>query len=73
MVLTGTASVLMSQVTEFLSSHFKIKDLGALHYFLGIQITRLTESIFVNQQKYVADLLQEFSYLSTKSAVVPMD
>lgn len=27
----------------------------------------------MNQQKYVADLLKEFSYMPTKSAVAPMD
>lgn len=73
MVLTGNNSTLMAQVTEFLSSHFKIKDLSSLNYFLGIQIIRLAAGIFMNQKKYVTDLLQEFTHLSLKSATVPMD
>lgn len=72
MVLTGNNSNLIATVTEFLTSHFKIKDLGPLHFFLGIQVTRSADGIFINQQKYIADILKEFDYLQSKSAIVPM-
>lgn len=38
MVLTGNDPALMLHITEFLSSQFKVKALGALSYFLGIQV-----------------------------------
>lgn len=72
MVLTGNNSNLIATVTEFLTSHFKIKDLGPLNFFLGIQVTRSADGIFINQQKYIADILKEFDYLQSKSAIVPM-
>lgn len=37
-------------MTDFLSEHIKIKDLGSLHYFLGIQMQRNADGIFMNQQ-----------------------
>ncbi|KAL8126669.1 hypothetical protein AgCh_013797 [Apium graveolens] len=73
MIMTGTDPSLMAHITEFLSSHFKIKDLGPLHYFLGIQIVRNASGIFMNQQKYIFDILLDFSKLSHQVAIVPMD
>lgn len=51
MVMTGNCQSLMSQVTNFLGTHFKIKDLGQLHFFLGIQVLRNAAGIFLNQHK----------------------
>lgn len=48
MVMTGNNSALMSQITDFLSTHFKVKDLGPLHYFPGIQVVRNAAGIFMN-------------------------
>ncbi|KAL6318406.1 hypothetical protein AAG906_041168 [Vitis piasezkii] len=39
----------------------KIKDLGLLKYFLGMEFTRSKEGKFVNQRKYVLDLLDHFN------------
>lgn len=72
MVMTGNVTTLMSQVTDFLSTHFKIKDLGDLHYFLGIQIVRNVVGIFLNQSKYATDILKDFESLQDKSAWVPI-
>lgn len=42
MVMIGNSSKLMAQITDFLSTEFKIKDLGFLNYFLGIQVSRMS-------------------------------
>ncbi|KAL8116037.1 hypothetical protein AgCh_022503 [Apium graveolens] len=73
MLMTGNDSVLMSQVNEFLNSHFKIKDLGDLHFFLDIQVTRTSAGIFMNQSKYVLDILTSFSELKSKTSLVPIE
>ncbi|KAL5556864.1 hypothetical protein UlMin_039100 [Ulmus minor] len=46
-----------------LNKEFKLKDLGDLKYFLGLEIARSTVGICVSQRKYVLDLLSEFGYL----------
>ncbi|KAL5549493.1 hypothetical protein UlMin_004724 [Ulmus minor] len=46
-----------------LNKEFKLKDLGDLKYFLGLEIARSTAGICVSQRKYVLDLLSEFGYL----------
>jgi histone deacetylase 1/2 len=39
-ILVGSASTAILQVIKALTTKFDIKDLGSLHYFLGIQITQ---------------------------------
>ncbi|CAM8984711.1 unnamed protein product [Rhodiola kirilowii] len=50
-ILTGTSSSLIQQVKEFIHATFKIKDLGLLKYFLGIEVARSDSGIFINQRK----------------------
>ncbi|RVW97925.1 Retrovirus-related Pol polyprotein from transposon RE1 [Vitis vinifera] len=44
---------------NYLSREFEMKDLGPLKYFLGIEVSRSSEEIFMSQRKYALDLLQE--------------
>ena len=44
---------------NYLSREFEMKDLGPLKYFLGIEVSRSSEGIFLSQRKYALDLLQE--------------
>lgn len=48
-VLTGASQLIMSHVKEHLNKLFSIKDLGHIHYFLGIEVARSTSGIFINQ------------------------
>lgn len=73
MILTGNNSALLAQVKDFLSTQFKIKDLGDLHYFLGIQVVRTAAGIFMSQSKYASDILRDFQAICTKGSLVPME
>ena len=53
----------MSKLEDYLSSEFDMKDLGRLKYFLGIEVNRSKQGIFVSQRKYVLDLLGETGML----------
>ena len=46
-----------------MAKEFEIKDLGSLKYFLGIEVARSKQGIFISQRKYVLDLLQETGML----------
>ena len=73
MVLTGSNAQLMFDVTQFLATKFKIKELGDLKYFLGIEIARSYDGIYLNQRKYCLDILQDIGYLAAKPCVVVME
>lgn len=72
-ILTGDDSPELKRLKERLAEEFKIKDLGALKYFLGMEFARFEEDIFVNQRKYVLDLLGEIGMLRCKTAEIPME
>jgi hypothetical protein len=38
-----------------------LKDLSDLHYFLGIELRKVTDGIVLTQEKYASDLLQRTS------------
>ena len=61
------------ELKKRLSKEFEIKDLGALKYFLGIEVARSMHGIFISQRKYVLDLLQEVGMLGCKSNDTPID
>lgn len=60
-------------VTAFLDSQFRIKDLGNLRYFLGLEIARSKKGIVVNQRKYTPELLADCGLLAAKGVSIPMD
>ena len=58
---------------QYLAKEFKVKDLGHLKYFLGIEVARSKQGIFISQRKYVLDLLQETGLLGSKACDTPME
>ncbi|XP_019054873.1 PREDICTED: uncharacterized protein LOC109115371 [Nelumbo nucifera] len=63
---------LINKVKKFLHDTFKIKDLGQLKFFLGLEVARSTTSINLSQRKYVIDLLEETCFINSKPVSNPM-
>ena len=61
------------EVKQKLATGFKIKKLGKLKCFLGIEVAYSTQGIFISQQKYVTDLLAETGKIGCKPISTPMD
>lgn len=72
-VLADNGFAEISFVKTFLHDSFKIKDLGNLRYFLGIEVTRSSKGILINQRKYTLELLEEYGRLATKPSKTPYD
>uniref|UniRef100_A0A803QH13 Polyprotein n=1 Tax=Cannabis sativa TaxID=3483 RepID=A0A803QH13_CANSA len=56
-----------------LNNKFKLKDLGELRYFLGLEIAGSKEGIFVSQRGYALQLLEDLGYLGSKPVSTPME
>jgi hypothetical protein len=50
-----------------------MKDLGLMHYFLGLEVWQSLEDIFLNQGKYVVEILKRFNMMVCKSMSTPME
>ena len=59
-------------VTE-LRSYFKLRDLGVLKYFFGLEIARSASGISICQHKYVFELLTDAGLLGCRPSSIPMD
>ncbi|CAH9119052.1 unnamed protein product [Cuscuta europaea] len=59
-LITGSSSSLVQSIIWLLSQTFAMKDLGDIHFFLGIQIVRTLTGTFLSHQKYIPDLLRRF-------------
>ncbi|CAL2255571.1 unnamed protein product [Prunus armeniaca] len=62
----------ISQLYDYLATVFKMKDLGGLKYFMGIEVARSQQGIFLSQRKYVLDLLTNIGLLDCKLADTPI-
>lgn len=58
---------------SFLHIQFKLKDLGCLKNFLGLEIAKSVKGIVLFQRHYSRQLLKDASYLGCKPTSVPMD
>nr|XP_020152324.2 uncharacterized mitochondrial protein AtMg00810-like [Aegilops tauschii subsp. strangulata] len=56
-----------------LRAEFAIKDLGPLHYFLGVEVVRRSDGFFLHQRKYAHELLEHAGMLNCKPAPTPVD
>ncbi|KAL4576370.1 hypothetical protein LXL04_012463 [Taraxacum kok-saghyz] len=69
-MVTGNNPEEIIQLKAFLDSTFKIKDLGLLNYFLGIEVLNTTEGTVLTQRKFASELLKEFN--CSENAVSPL-
>ncbi|XP_061363145.1 uncharacterized mitochondrial protein AtMg00810-like [Gastrolobium bilobum] len=73
MVLTGDDPCEMKLLQKYLEPGFDMKDLGQLKYFLGIEIARSKQGIFLSQRKYILDLLADTGLPACKPVETPIE
>ncbi|RVW84809.1 Retrovirus-related Pol polyprotein from transposon RE1 [Vitis vinifera] len=73
MIITGNDENVIAALKESLHTKFRIKDLGQLRYFLGIEVARSTDGISISQRKYTLDILDEAGLLGAKPLSTPME
>uniref|UniRef100_A0A3Q7FG12 Reverse transcriptase Ty1/copia-type domain-containing protein n=1 Tax=Solanum lycopersicum TaxID=4081 RepID=A0A3Q7FG12_SOLLC len=73
MLIAGNDLVLIEHTKQELHARFKIKDLGILRYFLGIEFSRSEKGILMNQRKYALELIEEMGLTAAKPSWTPLD
>jgi hypothetical protein len=71
-IITGPNKSLLHPVISNMQQDFPLKDLGNLHYFLGVEALLDDRVLFFSQQKYIFDLLKKTDMINAKPVNSPM-
>ena len=72
-VLMSSSSDTLRRVTHDINAEFKLKDMGPVHYFLSIQVTRRSDGFLLQQQQYAMDLLERAGMADCRPSDTPID
>ncbi|GJT19242.1 ribonuclease H-like domain-containing protein [Tanacetum coccineum] len=72
-IITGNDVGKIEKFKAYLNTKFKIKDLGKLKYFLGIEVIDTDKGLCLSQRKYCLDLLSDFGLLACKPSATPLE
>ena len=70
-IITGSSPFECQSVISKLQTLFPVKDLGDIHYFLGIEVQRSAKGLLMHQSKYALDLLRKTDMLGAKPCETP--
>lgn len=73
LLITGSNQSLIQEAEDILHHNFKMKDLGKLKYFLGIEFSRSKEGILINQRRYALELISACGLTGGKTIMTPLE
>ncbi|KAL8149357.1 hypothetical protein AgCh_006393 [Apium graveolens] len=72
-LLSGNDFSLIKSLKALLHERFSIKDLGAVKFYLGLEVLRNNQGFFLSQHKFIIDLLKSANMEDCKPLSVPLD
>ena len=70
--MTSSSNEAITGLLKDLSVDFALKDLGDLHYFLGIDVKRHKDGLHLSQEKYAVDLVRKAGLQGCKPTPTPL-
>ncbi|KAI3759394.1 hypothetical protein L6452_07171 [Arctium lappa] len=58
--------------SALMSKHFQMSMMGQMNFFLGLQVKQLQTGIFINQSKYISDILRKYQMEKSYPMKTPM-
>jgi hypothetical protein len=71
-ILVSSSTKAITLLLKSLEKEFALKDLGELHYFLGIEVNKISDGILLSQSKYAMDILQRARMAKCKPVSTPL-
>ncbi|KAK1627959.1 hypothetical protein QYE76_002274 [Lolium multiflorum] len=59
-------------LSDLMTDRFEMSMMGEMRFFLGFEIKQLREGTFINQAKYLQDMLKRFKMTEMKGVATPM-
>ncbi|XP_071713967.1 uncharacterized mitochondrial protein AtMg00810-like [Rutidosis leptorrhynchoides] len=72
-ILVTSSTSLCTFIMALLAREFAMKDLGNLSYFLGIHVSRNSEGLFLNQNKYASEIIERADLVNCNPVKTPVD
>lgn len=72
-IMTCTDAEEITSLMGYLHDKFKIKNLGRLQYFLGLEILYQDSGVIIFQRKFTLDLLKEFDCSGYTPVISPLE
>ncbi|GJU51378.1 putative ribonuclease H-like domain-containing protein [Tanacetum coccineum] len=73
MIFGSTKKSWWDEFEALMKSRFHMSSMGELTFFLGLQVKQKEDGIFISQDKYVAEILKKFDFVSVKTASTPIE
>ena len=71
-IVVSSSDTAIDRLIHQLRSSFALKDLGQLHYFLGIEVRFLEGALLLTQRKYASELLRRAVLSKCGTSPTPM-
>ncbi|GKC15609.1 putative ribonuclease H-like domain-containing protein, partial [Tanacetum coccineum] len=71
-IFGSTKKSLCTEFEKMVHKKFQMSSMGELTFFLGLHVKQKENGIFINQDKYVTDILKKFGFTDVKTASTPM-
>ncbi|GJS45207.1 retrovirus-related pol polyprotein from transposon TNT 1-94 [Tanacetum coccineum] len=68
-----TKKSLCTEFEKMMHKKFQMSSMGELTFFLGLQVKRKVDGIFISKDKYVTEILKKFGFTNVKTASTPME
>nr|GEU62251.1 uncharacterized mitochondrial protein AtMg00810-like [Tanacetum cinerariifolium] len=72
-IFGSTNKDLCKAFEKLMKDKFQMSSMGELTFYLGLQVKQKPDGIFINYDKYVADILRKFGLSDGKSTSTPID
>lgn len=73
LLITGSNTDMIAETKQVLHKQFRLKDLGELKFFLGIEVLRSKSGVIFNQRKYILELISDMGLSGAKPMSTPLE
>nr|GEW03606.1 putative ribonuclease H-like domain-containing protein [Tanacetum cinerariifolium] len=72
-IFGSTKKELSTEFEKLMHDKFQMSSMRELSFFLGLQVKQKSDGVFISQDKYVAEILKKFNFVTMKTASTPTE